>query len=354
MDGCGYFKPVKNGKGLEEDDGRKKFIQFAEDLGYPEFGLFEGMILGDFSYLPNSDLIDFNDLNPSILKNLPNDVANFIKKEIPDLYHQIYLTLALKDYSNKNLSFFLNSFTNYVNFLRQDKKRKPIQRDYDFLSYVIDLVSRPTYFSFLLDKIAEDEEKLVFQWKNLLTELVLLSSDFDKCKKFTSQIIISTTRYSYTDFLQSAILTQNWKGYLPDKVLKSIDNKSSSFIEIGSHCTFFSVKSDDLKNVEVLDKIKLLAPKLRVIFPEIYSLQIDEETFFQRKVLIVNYSAFVDIKKKSFNTFFSSIINPLNDVVQVDKFNDLVLNTLESVISISDVFEKGSATENEDNYIDKI
>ena len=352
MDSSGYFN-LKRKNGFDSD-GHKKFIQFAGDLGYPEFGLLEGMRLGDFSYLPNSDLINFNDLNPSILKNLPEDVAVFIKKEIPDLYHQIYLTLALKDYTNKNLSFFLNSFTNYVNFLRHDKKRKPIQRDYDFLNYVIDLVSRPTYFSYLLDKIAEDEDKLIFQWKTLLTELVLLSSGFDKCKKFTAQIITSTTKYNYSDLLRSTILSQNWKGYLSDKLLKSIDNKSSSFIEIGSNCTFFSVKTDDLNNVAVLDKITLLIPRLRVIFPEIYYFNIDEDTFFQRRVLILNYASLIDMKKKAFNTFFSSIINPLNDIVSVDKFNENILNSLYSVIAISEVLDKGNVVENEDEDIDKI
>lgn len=323
------------------EDNYKVFLRFAGDLGYPEFGISEGIRTCDFSHLPNSDLIDFDDLNPNILMDLPSAVKNFIRKEIPDLYHQIMITLSQKDLS-KDTRVFVNRFTDYLRYLNTGK-RNPIQRDYNFLNYVVAFASKPSVFECLLNQIAKDNEVKLLQWQILLEELIDFSSDFDACKKFAAQIITETTSYKYSEQLQSSIRVNDWTGYLPVKLVKNILDENQSFIEIGGNLTYFSVKKSDLPNIEAYDKFKSLMPRIKVVFPEIESVFFDEDGFYERKILVISYNSITDIRKKAFNSLISYILNKNNVDLNADRINDFFFSSVESFLTINDVFEKNSS-----------
>lgn len=343
----GFFEPQNPLHG----ENYKYFIKFSGDLGYPEFGIVEGIRTGDFSHLPNSDLIDFDDLNPNVLLDLPTSVKNFVKKEIPDLHHQIQVTLSQKALTNNDTRVFINRLTDYIRFLNEAKKR-PIQRDYDFLNYVISFASKPSVFNAFMSQVEKDSELKLTQWQILLEELIVFSEDFEFCKKFAAQIILGTTKYEYSEQLQSAVRGTSWKGFLPVKFIKNILS-DSSFVEIGASLTYFSVKENDLLNVLAFQKFKDLMPRIRVIFPEIESVCFSSDQFYQRKLMTIVYGGFTDMRKKTFSSLLSYIINKSNSEFSADKINDSFFNSIDSFLSINEMFEKnGTAFDGKDSNND--
>ena len=243
MEEQGYFREDSH-----DAESVRSFVSFAELLGYPEFGLSEGMKNRDFSYLPNTDFINYSDLKEEIFVIIPLDVLQFIRKELPDFYHQVSISLAMKSFAKDSHDDILNELNKYFNFFKN--KRNPKQGEYEFINYVIDFLSEPSKFKILVNSICDNKDGQM--WEIFLHSLLSFNDGSDKIKKFSSHLIVATSALEYQDFLVKKIFETNWDKMLSPKFLKNINPKSDSFIEVSSNSVYFSVKGTDLNHLIIL------------------------------------------------------------------------------------------------------